>query len=167
MIEMGQKEAHHQEFHLKCKVQVVNQNFTEVADGRQHETTSVLLLPDLEATETSRFLNAWLPDLGVICLNCQEDVVMGTVKCPKCGSNKIKTDWSECPSFIGHPVHGPCRMAVMRKNNYCKQHHLFVMSSGVESDLRNMDGKTIGVHIFPADQDNICDNAADINRTRI
>lgn len=154
------------EFDLKCKVKVIHQAYKEVADGRQHETTSVCLVPDMEATETWMFLTAWLPQAGTICMACENiDLNIGSDTCPKCGSSKVKTEHNECPAFVTYPVNSPCRMAVLRKNKYCTEHHLFVMSSGVEEELRHMDGKQVNVRVFPASMDYICDAAPSVTRT--
>lgn len=154
-----------QEYHLKCKVKVINQSYVEVSDGRRHETKSVCLIPDLEASETWRFLTAWLPEASVVCLDCRAgDIDFNADKCPYCDSLRIYREHSEAPSFVAYPVNSPCRMAVMRKNKYCAEHHLFVMSSGVEADLRNMDGKTINVVVLPASQDEVCDSAPSVTR---
>lgn len=154
------------EYNLKCRVKIINQSYTEEADGKQHETRSVVLVPDVETTESMMFLSAWLPEVSKICLDCgNEDIRMSYTKCPKCESEKIHLGWSEVPSFITSPVNSPCRLAVLRKNQYCTDHHLFVMSSGVEDELLNMDGKTVLVRTFEGTKDEICDAAPSITRT--
>ena len=155
------------EYNIKCKIKVIKHFFFEEADGKYHETTSVFLIPDFEAGETAMFLNAWLPDSSTVCLDCSNSNLMFEMKtCPKCQSKRIHTPHSEVATFLPYPVNSPCRMAVMRKNNRCNQHHLFVMSSGVEDDLRRMDGKSIYVKCFPGTEDVVADSAKDISRSR-
>lgn len=154
------------EYNLKCVIKIIRQSYKEVSDGRIHESSSVLLLPDMEATETSRFFSVYLPDIASVCLECgNEDLRIYNENCPKCDSSRIYTEHSEVPSWIGNPVHSPCRLAVLRKNNYCTQHHLFVMSTGVEDELRNMNGRSVLLTILPTSQDEVCDTAKSFNRT--
>lgn len=155
------------EYNLKCRVQVIRQSYvdSEVTDQLQ-ETRSVVLVPEIESTESMMFLSAWLPEVSKICLDCgNEDLRMSNDECNKCKSTKIHLGWSEVPAFITSPVNSPSRLAVLRKNNYCDQHHLFVMSSGVEDELLNMDGKTVYVKTFEGTKDEICDTAPSLNRT--
>lgn len=160
------KEGTGKEYNLKCKVKVVQHSFKEIDDGRVHETKSVFLVPDFEATESQMFLTAWLPDVSKVCMDCGCDYVrVEAEECPKCESKRVKLEWSECPSFISYPVNSPARLAVLRKNNLCSDHHLMVMSSGAEQDLIHMDGKEVRVKIFPASEDEMCDSASSINRT--
>lgn len=154
------------EYRLKCKIQVINQNYKEISDGKQHETKAVLLLPDLEASETSRMLMTYLPEVSTICIDCgNDDLRIYHTECSKCKSTKVKTEFSEVPSWIGSPVDGPCRLAVLRKNNYCVQHHFFVMSTGVEEELINMDGRTVQLTVLPIKEDYVADSAKSINRS--
>lgn len=153
-------------YELKCKVKVVRHSFKEIDDKRVHETKSVFLVPNSESTESMMFLMAWLPDVSKVCLDCGYDAVrVDEDKCKSCESERVKLEWHECPSFIAYPVNSPSRLAVLRKNNLCSDHHLMVMSSGAEQDLLNMDGKDVLVRIFPASEDAICDSAHTINRT--
>lgn len=153
-------------YELKCRVKVIKQSYTEIADGRLHETKSVILLPDIESTETSRFLATYLPDVSCFCLDCRsENVRIYHTECPECGSENLKREHTEVPSWIAGPVNEPCRLAVLRKNNYCKQHHMFVMSTGVEEILKNMDDRFVNVKILDILQDNVCDTASSVNRT--
>lgn len=161
-LPMGER----REYNLRCKVKKIHQSYKEITDGRRHETDSVILLPILESSETSRFLITYLPDVSTVCLSCgNENLRIYAEKCNKCGSDKIVTDHTEVPSWIGHPVHSPCRLAVLRKNNYCSQHHLFVMNTGVEQDLLNMDGKYVNLTVLSTAEDEICDTAKTVNRT--
>lgn len=153
-------------YQIKCKVKIITQSYMEIADGRMHEATSVLLLPDLESTEVSRFLATYLPDISCVCLDCNNDNIrIYNTECPKCESENLKREHTEVPAWIAGPVHEVCRLAVLRKNNYCEQHHMFVMSTGVEEILKNMDGRIVNVKILDILQDNACDNASSINRT--
>lgn len=154
------------EYHLKCKVQKIRQNYVELSDKRLHEASAIVLIPDPLATETSMFLTEYLPDVSTVCLDCgTDDLRIYYTECPKCGGTKIKTEFAEVPAWIAAPVNSPCRLAVLRKNNYCTEHHLFVMSTGVEEDLKLMDGKTINLTILPLDQDAVTDAAKSIERT--
>lgn len=153
-------------YNLKCKVKKIRQTYREIDDGKQHETTSVILVPDVEQTEAMMFLTAWLPEVFMICIDCgNENLKAGDQKCNKCGSQKVKLEHTECASFIGYPVNSPCRLAVLRKNNYCDQHHLYVMSTGVEQELLNMEGKLISVTTFKGTEDHLVDKAPSITRT--
>lgn len=154
------------QYELKCLVKVVDVSFIEVADGKQHETKSVLLIPDKDATETWMFFTAWLPEVSKVCLDCGVDnVKIGTTHCHNCQSTNLLLEWNECPTYISSPVESPARCAVLRKNSVCNHNHLFVMSAGVEDELRQLDGKTVYVRVFPGSEDHICDQASDINRT--
>ena len=154
------------EYDLLCKVEVQKRSYTEIADGKQHEATMVLLKPRLETTEASRFLMAYLPEVGTVCLKCDaEGLRADQIKCPECGSDAIKTEWTEVPAWIASPVHSPSRLALLRKNNYCSQHHLFVMGTGAENDLMDFDGKEVHVKIFSALADHEVDNAKSVEKT--
>lgn len=154
------------EYNLKCTVKVIHQSYVEEADGKQHETRSVVLVPEIEATEAMMFLSAWLPDVSKICVKCSHDVIrMNENICPKCGSDQIHLGWSEIPAFVTAPVNSPARLALLRKNNYCEDHHLFVMSTGVEDELIHMEGKTVYVKTFEGTKDEICDAAPSITRS--
>ena len=65
-------EGHEKDYHLKCKIKIVDHYYTEPSDGKRYATTAAFLVPDVDATETSRFLDAWLPEIGTICLDCHE-----------------------------------------------------------------------------------------------
>lgn len=154
------------EYNLICKIQVQHRSYTEIADGKQHEATMVLLLPRLETTEVSRFLMTYLPDIGTVCLGCNADGLRADqLKCPECGSEAIKTEWTEVPGWIAHPAHTPSRLALLRKNNYCSQHHLFVMGTGAEQDLIEHDGKEVHVKIFSSLADHEVDQAKSVEKT--
>jgi RNA polymerase subunit RPABC4/transcription elongation factor Spt4 len=154
------------EYNLICKVMVQKRSYTEISDGKQHEATMVLLLPRLETTEVSRFLTTYLPEVGTMCLSCHTDGLRADqLKCPECGSEKIKTEWTEVPAWIAHPVHSPSRLALLRKNNYCSQHHLFVMGTGAEQDLMDFDGLEIHVKIFSSLADHEVDQAKSVDKT--
>lgn len=154
------------EYDLICRVKVVRHSYRELDDGRTHETQMVLLLPRLETTEASRMLVTYLPDVGTYCLDCYEDGLnIEHIKCPACGSERVKTEWTELPAWIAHPVHSPSRLALLRKNNTCSQHHLFVMGTGAEKDLLEFDGKEVHVKIFSSLEDNIVDQAKSVEKT--
>jgi hypothetical protein len=154
------------EYNLICKVWVQNRSYTEISDGKQHEATMVMLLPRLETTEASRFLMTYLPEVGTICLGCNTDGLRADqLKCPECGSERIKTEWTEVPAWLASPVHSPSRLALLRKNNYCSQHHLFVMGTGAEQDLMEFDGKEIHVKIFSSYDDHEVDQAKSVEKT--
>jgi hypothetical protein len=154
------------EYELACTVEIIHSSYFEIADGKRHEAKTVILKPRLEPTDASRFLATYLPEVGTYCLKCHEaDLRFDQIKCPGCGSDQIKTEWTEVVGWIGHPVHSPSRLALLRKNNYCSQHHLFVMGSGAESDLLDHDGKEIHVRIFKALDDHEADMAKSVNKT--
>lgn len=160
-----QQQGTHKEYDLLCTVEVQKRSYVEITDGKQHEDTMVILKPRLETTQAGRFLMAYLPDTGTVCLKCHaEGLRADQTKCPECGSDQIKTEWTEVPGFIGSPVHSPSRLALLRKNNYCSQHHLFVMGTGAEQDLKAFDGKEVHVTILSALADNEMDNAKSVNK---
>lgn len=154
------------DFVLKCKIKVIRQSYYEIANERTHETKSVLLLPDLETTEAQRLLMTYLPSVSTICTDCgNDDLRTYAHECNKCKSRQVKTEHCELPTWIASPSQSPCRVALLRKNNYCNQHHLVVMSTGVEEELIPFEGRHVEVSIFPGEYDSICDTAPSINRT--
>lgn len=161
----------YREYNLICKVKVIEQSYYEVVDDRQHETKSVLLLPSMEATETWRFLTEYLQERATYCHDCAknntltDNLPMDTRKCPVCASENIITERTELPAWIPHPVNSPCRIALLRENNYCPQHHIFVMSTGVEDKLINLDGKKINMTVLKPTDDAVCDNAPSVERS--
>ena len=162
---MHQLPGESREYTLECEVQKITETYKEISDGKQHETTSVILVPRVETTEASRFFTTYLPDTSTVCLDCgNEDLRVYQDQCPKCGGS-THTEYSEVPSWIAYPVDGPARLAVLRKNNYCPKHHLYVMSTGAEQDLLNMVGKKVQVKILPTLEDSICDVAKSVDRS--
>lgn len=154
------------EYNLLCTVEVQKRSYTDILSGKQHEDRMVILKPRLETTEASRFLMTYLPDTGTVCLKCDaEGLRADQNKCPECGSDQIKTEWTEVPSWIAHPVHSPSRLALLRKNNYCSQHHLFVMGTGAEQDLLPFDGREVHVTIISSLADAEMDNAKSVQKT--
>lgn len=154
------------EYNLICKVEVQHRSYTEISDGKQHEADMVLLKPRLETTEASRFLMTYLPEVGTVCLKCDADGLRADqLQCPECGSDQIKTEWTEVPAWIAHPAHTPARLALLRKNNYCSQHHLFVMGTGAERDLMEWNGKEVHVKIFSSLADHEVDRAKSVEKT--
>lgn len=156
------------EYNLKCKIKVIRKSYKEEADhGQLHEANMVLLIPDFETSEASRCLYAYLPDIGTLCMSCgYERITPFSDKCPKCASKAIKTEHTEVPAWIAYPVDSPSRLALLRKNSICTQHHFMVMSTGVEDELLNLDGRQIHVRVLSLDQDVITDSARSVNRTR-
>lgn len=153
------------EYELVCKVKVIERYYYEISDNKRHKAKMVLLLPRLETSEAGMFLNAYLPEVGTYCLNCQAtDLLMDHRKCPECGSENVKTEHTEVAAFIGYPVLGPSRLALLRKNNYCVQHHLFVMGTGAEQDLLDKDGKEVHVKIFNCLSDGEVDTAKSVEK---
>ena len=155
------------DYNLKCRVKKIKQTFTDIVDKAQHETDSILLIPDKDNTASWIFWRDWLPEGSKICKDCgNEDVRIEDNECSKCKGANLVLDYAELPAFIPHPVYSNCRLGILRKNNMCDEHHLFVMSSGAEKDLSAMDGKNVMVSIFHPDNDEMCDTAKDINRTK-
>lgn len=153
------------EYNLICKVSVQKRSYYEIADRLNHETFVVLLLPRIETTEASRFFVTYLPDIGTICMACKKDDLRADhQRCPHCDSEAIKTEHTEVVGWLAHPVDSPSRLALLRKNNYCGQHHLFVMGTGAEKDLLEMDGKEIHVKIFSSLEDAEADNAKSVEK---
>jgi hypothetical protein len=161
-----QSPGENREYNLICDFEVINQSYHELADGRRHESETIVLIPNLESTETSRFLMTYLPDISTICLDCKNDELrIYSETCPKCGSKRIHTEHTEVPAWIGAPIHSPCRLAVLRKNSYCNSHHLYVMSTGVESEFKQMPKRKVNITILSSLEDNICDTAPSVART--
>lgn len=155
-----------EEYNLICTVEVQRRSFYEIADKKFYDSNMVLLLPRLETTECSRFLTTYLPDVGTLCLDCKEtDLRADQIKCPHCGSERVHTEHTEVVGWLADPVHGPSRLALLRKNNYCSQHHLFVMGSGAEQDLMDCHGKEVYVKIFSSLDDNLADTAKSVEKT--
>ncbi len=154
------------EYELLCKVVVQPRSFYEIADKKFHEATMVLLLPRLETTECSRFLSTYLPEVGTICYDCKNtDLRADQIKCPHCASERVHTEHTEVVGWLAHPVHSTSRLALLRKNNYCSQHHLFVMGSGAEQDLLQFDGQEVPVKIFSSLEDHRADAAKSVEKT--
>lgn len=121
------------EYNIVCSVFIKTIQTTDL--GRTFPRTVAYLVPDVNHTEVIRFLNAWLPE------NAEERFEIGT--------------------NLATPVNSPCRVAIMRGNEKCPHHHLFVMTKAVEEDLirYQMHGKKIKVHVLPEGvQDDIDEN---------
>jgi hypothetical protein len=106
----------------------------------------VFLVP-LESSQRDFFFSAWLP----------ED----------------ESEAFEVALMLAHPVSGPCRAAVMRKNKRLNEHHLFVMSVGAEEDLIQeaekkkwnlFKDRVIEVTVLPETDDRILDLSKDPNQ---
>lgn len=155
-----------EDYNLLCKVEVQERSFYEIADKAFHEANMVLLLPRIETTECSQFFAAYLPDVGSLCMDCHKtDLRADQIKCPHCGSERVHTEHTEVVGWIAHPVHGTSRLALLRKNNYCSQHHLFVMGTGAEQDLMGWHGKEVHVKIFSSLEDSRGDQAKSVEKS--
>lgn len=163
---LGEEEKD-REFNLKCSIESFNYTFID-DDGYRKESVAVALLPDLEATETSRFFNTYLPEIGTVCLDCEIDLMIGSTVCDKCGSKKIHTENQiEVGAHLAAPLNAKCLFAVLQKNSRCLQHHLLVMSTGVEHGLieRAKESKKINITILKAADIHLCDAAPSVNKT--
>lgn len=155
------------EYELKCKVIVKEISFLELADNKQHTADVVYLVPDHSTTEGTMFFDAYLPETGSYCPKCKNmDVEVDDMDCKKCEyRGEMYTPHSEVPVFIDYPVQSHARCAVLRKNKRCVHHHLSVMGTGAEQDLKHMNGKTVLCKIRPATMDYLCDSSKSVERT--
>ena len=155
-------------YHLN-NVEVIELNHInyEIADGKSHETKSIILVPNPEYTETQRFFNAWLPSYYRMCLKCNEMGIRSHQReCPNCGSDEIHEDRTEMAGkFTGPTIYDTTLLGCQRRNDLVPQHHLWVMSTGVEVDLRPYVGKKLNIKILPGTEIHKADGAKSIQRT--
>lgn len=126
-----------QQYNLRVTVAKISRAYTDEVDNVQREANQVVLKLDFSSSQTQKFLDAWLPS--------------------------SRKESHEIVGRIGHPVYGPCRFSIHRRNEVDAEHHLRVMSLGVEEDLLEMVDKKIEITILPEDADgpdgSIADNA--------
>ncbi len=134
------------EFYLKCKILIRTiQSKDQKPNGEIFWTprTMAFLIPELN-DQGVRFLDAWLPE--------------------------GKDEHFEMYSALGSPISSSCRLAICRKNQDIEDHHLVVMSKGVEEEMveYGLSGKVITAKILPssADSENkIHDESKDSNKS--
>jgi hypothetical protein len=147
MIELGPKSLTQNRYELKCKVLIRERSYQdEQSQGVTQVTEKMAYLIPCESSERDRFLSAWLPDTD------EEHFEVGLL--------------------IGHPVHGPARATVHRKSREVPEHHLFIMSRGVEEELkkfsesgwkalRAIQKKTVHLTVLSENEELIIDQAQD------
>lgn len=147
MIELGAKPLTKNRYELKCQVIVKETTYDdEQSQGTTRNTEKMAYLVPQESSERDRFLMAWLPETD------EENFEVGLM--------------------IGHPVHGPARAAIRRKNREVPEHHLFIMSRGAEEELkafsdegwkvlRALQKKTVIVTVLSEDEELLIDQAKD------
>jgi len=122
MIEFPKPPTHNR-FELSCKVLVQDVTYDDFqSKGTSLVTEKMVFLVPRESSQRDLFLTAWLPD------TVEEHFEIGLL--------------------LGHPVSGPARASIHRKNKDCDEHHIFIMSKGAEEDLKNMNGKVIPVTVL-------------------
>lgn len=164
MIGKDQDPGTEREYVLKCKIKGIKQSYYEAIDDKRRETASFVLVPDLEPTDAGMCMDTYLPDVGTICLDCNEISDIKFHKCPECGSERLKNEWTEVPARLGGRVNSFSRLALQRKNSYCDKHHFFVMSSGVEDELKDLEGQEIEIRVMKAEDDYLCDHAPTVDK---
>lgn len=134
------------EYNLKCRIVVFNKAFKEKADhGQQHQDYMVALVPRNDFGQYVTFLNAWLP------------------------AKRGDEHYNEVIMQMGSPVFAPCRGAVMRDNENVRDHHIFVMSTGVEEMLKQMYKRNpraeVQITVLPQESEELADDAPSTSRT--
>lgn len=128
------KEPDERTFQLKCKVVV--KEISVVDDDRKFTRRVVLLVPE-DNDQRSMFLATWLPDTA--------------------------EQHYELVGFVKSPIDSPARLSVHRRNQRHDNHHLFMMSKGVEEIIleNRLEGKFLDVTILPASMDEAADDMKD------
>lgn len=129
-------------YFLTCKVAIVRFSYQDgqTTDERQQEDEIALLVPE-QSSQTDKFLDTWLP--------------------------ADREGHFELAGFIDEPVGSPVRLSIHRKGTHnCDKHHLFVMSPGVEQDLKELRGRLkfwqqnkVKVTIYGEDEEHLADGA--------
>ncbi len=137
-IQIAPPELTEREYYLKCRVEVREIGFLDHQSNKTEQVTDkfVFLIPT-ESSQRDMFFSAWLPDMTEA--------------------------HHEVAAMIHAPINSPSRLAVMRRNANCKEHHLFVMSLGAEQDLKAMiessSNNEVTVTIFSEHNDEQADRA--------
>lgn len=123
-----QDKAERETYTLKCKVVVKEIPYVDEQSKENVQRTDqmVFLVPE-QSTQMELFFFAWLPEDP----DTHHEIAMKA----------------------GHPVYGYFKGAVMRRNDRCNQHHIFVMSRGAEEDLKMIKDKFLVVEVLPKDQE--------------
>jgi hypothetical protein len=117
------KQPQDDRYHLQCKIVVKHLGFKDF-QSRGHsqvEDTMVFLVP-VESTQRDLFLMAWVPD--------------------------STNDAHEIGLLLGSPVSGPARACVKRRNEWCEDHHIMMMSESAEKELHDFNGREVGVTVL-------------------
>jgi hypothetical protein len=135
------------EYTLICEVKnfirTLNEFNNKTGETRTEDVKCVALIPNLEYTESQIFLSDWMPE--------------------------PEKQYNEVAARLLSPINTLSRLAVCREAKEVRQPHLFVMTTGVEDALKNLDGKKIKVLILEPTEENdrLLDSAPSINRTAI
>jgi hypothetical protein len=134
------KEPTERTYNLKCKILTKMIHVSDVnakGDPIEFDRKVVYLIPE-KTSQGIAFLNAWLPDVN------------------------DTQNYFEVAAYILPPIDSPARLAVERNNKFCNEHHLYVMSKGVEDMLVNFKKEEIiKLDILPESSEDAADNARD------
>lgn len=75
----------------------------------------------------------------------------------------VRGEAVELPALIPYPVSGFARVALMRRDERCNEHYLFVMSRGAEEDLKECNGRELEVKILDEKEDIVLDMMKDFH----
>lgn len=123
-------------YHIKCKIVSAPMSYEdEQSRGKAIVTEEMIFLVPEVSSESMRFFGAWLPH--------------------------VDTEHFEVVAMLPHPINGPCRLSVHRGSRVVHDHHLFVMSVGVERELKKIVGSFIEIDVLPEDEDEYADQMID------
>jgi hypothetical protein len=134
---------------VRAKVVVKEIQFEDYqSTGRFMNSRKMVFLVPVSGQMTA-FFDAWLPEFSR-----EEDAA-------KRAAGHL-FHFNEVVGRIEHPIHGLARLAVMRGNERCEKHHLFMMSYGLSLLMieQNLDGQEIEIEILPENADELADLAS-------
>lgn len=126
-------------YKFNARVEVKKIHVVDVVPGsgvKEFDREVCVLVP-CESDQRTSFLNAWLPETS--------------------------GEYFEIAMILGSPISSPCRGAIRRANEVCSDHHIYVMSKGVEEELirYGMDNKRLVVEVLPANHEELAEQAPD------
>ena len=134
------EERLNQEYHLKCKVTIKAITYDDTqSTGTTKRTEEMAFLTPVDSTQKSMFLTAWLPD--------EED------------------GFTEIVALAAHPISGPIRCSVHRRDKRMDSNYIFVMTKSAEEALKALNGKELLITVLPKNQDKLGDTARDFELT--
>lgn len=112
-------------YQLRCKIEIKRIQTQDL--GKVFERQVAFLIPEIN-DQAERCFSAWLPDLA-----------------------EPADKYYEIAMYLGSPINAPCRGAIQRRNAQCQEHHIFVMSKGVEDYFidKKMNGTLLRVKVLP------------------